>query len=167
MIFGANGVTDYEARTVAVRENMDPAAQVKTLTHELAHVLMHDPDDQEARQHRGIREVEAECRADDRCRARHGHRRVHDPVRLDLGRPRGRPEPAQVVQATGERVRKTALAILDQLDTLQVGDGTPPGLDRDTPARASAVVKSAFLPPVDGGGAGAFLGCAGAGGEGL
>jgi hypothetical protein len=30
-------------------------------------------------------------RADDRCRARHGHRRVHDPVRLDLGRPRGRP----------------------------------------------------------------------------
>ena len=42
-------------------------------------------------------------------------------------------EPVQVVQAAGERVRKTALAILDQLDTLQVGDGTPPGLDRDTP----------------------------------
>ena len=40
-------------------------------------------------------------------------------------------EPVQVVQATGERVRKTALAILDQLDTLQVGDGTPPGLERD------------------------------------
>jgi hypothetical protein len=39
-----------------------------------------------------------------------------------------------VVQATGERVRKTALAILDQLDTLQVGDGTPPGLERDTPS---------------------------------
>ena len=37
-----------------------PAAQVKTLAHELAHVLMHDPDDEEARQHRGIREVEAE-----------------------------------------------------------------------------------------------------------
>jgi hypothetical protein len=43
-------------------------------------------------------------------------------------------EPAQVVQATGERVRKTALAILDQLDTHQVGDGTPPGLERDTPS---------------------------------
>ena len=36
-----------------------------------------------------------------------------------------------MVQATGERVRKTALAILDQLDTLQVGAGTPPGLERD------------------------------------
>lgn len=63
MISGANGMTDYEARTVAVRENMDPAAQVKTLAHELAHVLMHDPDDEEARQHRGIREVEAESAA--------------------------------------------------------------------------------------------------------
>ena len=55
-------------------------------------------------------------------------------------------EAAQVVQATGERVRKTALAILDQLDTLQVGDGTPPGLERDTTARASAAVKTAASP---------------------
>ena len=43
-------------------------------------------------------------------------------------------EPVQVVQSTGERVRKTALAILNQLDTLQVGDGSPPGLERDTPS---------------------------------
>jgi hypothetical protein len=35
MISGANGMTDYEERTVAVRENMDPAAQVKTLAHDL------------------------------------------------------------------------------------------------------------------------------------
>ena len=53
MIFGANGVPT-EARTVAVRENMDPAAQVRRSPS--WHVLMHDPDDQEARQHRGIRE---------------------------------------------------------------------------------------------------------------
>ncbi len=37
-IRGANGVTDYTNRTVAVRSNMDDAAQVKTLAHELAHV---------------------------------------------------------------------------------------------------------------------------------
>ncbi|GAB3058088.1 hypothetical protein GCM10027079_24840 [Sediminivirga luteola] len=60
MIHGANGVTDYTAKTVAVRENMDPAAQVKTLAHELGHVLLHGPDNDEARQHRGIGEVEAE-----------------------------------------------------------------------------------------------------------
>lgn len=49
-------------------------------------------------------------------------------------------EPVEIVKATGERVRKTALTILDQLDTAQVSDGTPPGLDRearqrDQPAR--------------------------------
>ncbi len=32
----------------------------KTCGKELAHVVMHDPDDEEARQHRGTREVEAE-----------------------------------------------------------------------------------------------------------
>ena len=44
-----------------------------------------------------------------------------------------------MVKATGERVRKTALAILDRLDTAQVGDGTPPGLERDTAHREVAV----------------------------
>jgi len=47
-------------------------------------------------------------------------------------------EPAEVVKATGERVRKTALAILDQLDTNQITDGVPPGLNRGTPARQSS-----------------------------
>ena len=60
MIHGANGMTDYTANTVAVRENMDPAAQVKTLAHELGHVLLHGPDAEDVRQHRGIGEVEAE-----------------------------------------------------------------------------------------------------------
>lgn len=34
-IFGANGLTDYSSRVVSVRSDMDPAAQVKTLAHEL------------------------------------------------------------------------------------------------------------------------------------
>ncbi len=38
--------------------------------------------------------------------------------------------PVEVVQATAERVRRTAVSILDQLETPQVGDGDPPGLDR-------------------------------------
>lgn len=138
MISGANGLTDYEARTVAVRENMDSAAQVKTLAHELAHVLMHDPDD-EVRQHRGIREVEAESVAL-MIGAAHGMDTAGYTIpyvstwaaRVD-GQDAG-----QVVQATGERVRKTALAILDQLDTAQVGDGTPPGLERDAAMRPPA-----------------------------
>src|SRR5690606_32719708 len=59
-IRGAHGVTDYANRTVAVRMNMDEAAQVKTLAHELAHVKLHGPDNPDATGHRGIGEVEAE-----------------------------------------------------------------------------------------------------------
>ncbi|UPW02915.1 ImmA/IrrE family metallo-endopeptidase [Rhodococcus pyridinivorans] len=143
MIHGANGMTDYTANTVAVRENMDPAAQVKTLAHELGHVLLHGPDAEEARQHRGIGEVEAESVAL-MVGAAHGMDTsgyTIPYVSSWAARVDGK-EPVEVVKATGERVRKTALAILDRLDTTQVGDGTPPGLDRDatqrdTPAQTS------------------------------
>lgn len=137
MIRGANGMTDYTARTVAVRENMDPSAQVKTLAHELGHVLLHGPDAEEARQHRGIGEVEAESVAL-MVGAAHGMDTsgyTIPYVSTWAARVDGK-EPVEVVKATGERVRKTALTILDQLDTTQVGDGTPPGLDRETPQRS-------------------------------
>ena len=39
--------------------------------------------------------------------------------------------PVEVVQSTAERVRATALGILDKVDTQQVSDGNPPGLDRE------------------------------------
>ena len=134
MIGGANGLTNYSTRQVAVRTNMDDAAQVKTLAHELAHVKLHGPDNPDATGHRGIGEVEAESVAL-MIGAAHGMDTSSYSVPYVsgwAGTVKGK-EPAEVVQATGERVRKTALAILDQLDTLQVGDGTPPGLERDTP----------------------------------
>ena len=137
MIHGANGVTDYAAKTVTVRENMDPAAQVKTLAHELGHVLLHGPDNDEARQHRGIGEVEAESVAL-MIGAAHGMDTsgyTIPYVSTWAARVDGK-EPAEIVKATGERVRKTALSILERLDTAQVTDGAPPGLDRDGPQRA-------------------------------
>lgn len=136
MIHGANGVTDFENKTVAVRENMDPAARVKTLAHELGHVLMHGPDQEKARQHRGIGEVEAESVAL-MVGAAHGMDTsgyTIPYISTWAARVDGK-EPVEVVQATGERVRKTSIGILDQLDTAQVPDGTPPGLNRDTPAK--------------------------------
>ena len=136
LIHGANGVTDYTAKTVAVRENMDPAAQVKTLAHELGHVLMHGPDQEDARQHRGIGEVEAESVAL-MIGAAHGmdtSEYTIPYVSTWAARVDGK-EPVEIVKATGERVRTTALAILDRLDTAQVADGTPPGLDREMPQR--------------------------------
>lgn len=139
VIHGANGMTDYTAKTVAVRENMDPAAQVKTLAHELGHVLLHGPDQEDARQHRGIGEVEAESVAL-MIGAAHGMDTsgyTIPYVSTWAARVDGK-EPVEIVKATGERVRKTALSILDQLDTVQVTDGTAPGLYRDTPERDRA-----------------------------
>ena len=54
----ANGYTDHVSRHVRVREDVSPAQASKTLAHELAHVLLHGPD-QPARD-RHVAEVEAE-----------------------------------------------------------------------------------------------------------
>lgn len=135
---GANGMTDFGSRVVTVRADMDAAARVKTLAHELAHIRMHEPN-AEALSHRGIGEVEAES------------------VALMIGAAHGMDTSAytipyvstwattvsgktavEVVQATGERVRRTAVAILDQFPTAQGGAGDPPGLDRSKPAQGIA-----------------------------
>ena len=61
---GANGYTDYTARTVRVRDDVDPAQAVKTLAHELGHIRAdHEhrfPDYAVSRDCRGQAEVEAE-----------------------------------------------------------------------------------------------------------
>lgn len=61
-IAGANGVTDFGARTVKVRSDVSDAQAAKTLAHELGHVLLHDPDVDPTWQApcRGAKEVEAE-----------------------------------------------------------------------------------------------------------
>lgn len=156
MIGGANGLTNFETRQVAVRENMSDAAQVKTEGHELAHVLMHGPDQEEARQHRGIGEVEAESVAL-MIGAAHGMDTSEYTIPYVAGWAAAvdGKNPVEVVQAAGERIRKTAIDILDQLDTIQVPDGTPPGLDRDPQrrppergsSRAATVVEPEGLRP--------------------
>ena len=56
---GANGVTKITEREVWVRDDVDDAQAVKTLTHELAHVILHtDPTQPVGCE--GVREVEAE-----------------------------------------------------------------------------------------------------------
>ena len=124
---------------------MTEVNQIATLAHELAHVLMHDPKDEDARQHRGVREVEAESVAL-MVGAAHGLDTSGYTIPYVAGWASSvkDAEPAEVVKATGERVRRTALGILDQLDTFQVADGTPPGLARDVP---TAEPKALHVPP--------------------
>lgn len=130
-IGGANGLTDYLTREVSVRMDMNDAAQVKTLAHELGHVMLHGPNNADAAMHRGIAEVEAESVAL-MVGAAHGLDTSSYTVPYVSSWASRVPgtSPVQVVQSTTERVRAAAVTILDRLDTVQVGDGTPPGLDR-------------------------------------
>ncbi|KRA30978.1 MULTISPECIES: ArdC-like ssDNA-binding domain-containing protein [unclassified Nocardioides] len=140
-IGGANGLTDFLTREVSIRMDMDDAAQVKTLAHELGHVLLHAPREDltstdlaaDATLHRGIAEVEAESIAL-MVGAAHGLDTSSYTVPYVSTWAASVPgkTPVEVVQTTADRVRKTALGVLEQLDTPKVGDGNPPGLDRDS-----------------------------------
>jgi hypothetical protein len=144
-IGGANGLTDFMRREVSVRVDMADAAQVKTLAHELGHVMLHDLTDlpvsnataADAAMHRGVAEVEAESVAL-MVAAVHGldtsSYTVPYVATWAASVPGAAPE--LVVRATGERVRTTATKILRRLDTEQVS-GIPPGLDHDPPTRIS------------------------------
>ncbi len=118
---------------------MDDAAQVKTLAHELAHIRLHDPDDEDATRHRGIAEVEAESVAL-MIGAAHGMDTAAYTIPYVSGWAAtvdGK-DPVTVVKHTAERVRQIAVSILDQLDTVQLGTGEPPGLVRKPSARAAS-----------------------------
>jgi hypothetical protein len=136
VIGGANGLTDFITRELSVRMDMDDAQQAKVLAHELGHVLLHAPEDLQARAdatlHRGIAEVEAESVALMLLSA-HGMDSSAYTVPYVSSWANSVPgkSPIEVVAATADRVRVTANAILDHLDTIQVGNGDPPGLTRD------------------------------------
>jgi antirestriction protein ArdC len=165
-IGGANGLTDFGTSEVSVRMDMDDAAQVKTLAHELGHVLLHPPKNSnnssdlaaDASLHRGVAEVEAESvalmvgAAHDLDTSTYTIPYVSTWAVSVPGK-----SPVEVVQSTAERVRATAVGILDNLSTVKVGDGNPPGLDREAlahrkqpkpiqPATATAVRRDEAVP---------------------
>ncbi|NHN55843.1 serine/arginine repetitive matrix protein 2 [Calidifontibacter sp. DB0510] len=130
---GANGVTDFVAHTVTVRADMDDAARVKTLAHELGHVALDHGDRGPQGLHRGIGEVEAESVALMVCTAFGLDSTGYTvPYVASWSSTVKDQNPIEVIRATGERVRGTALAILDRLPEPPGGDGTPPGLDRSS-----------------------------------
>src|SRR5699024_9636833 len=109
MIHGANGLTDYTAQTLAVRQNMAQAAQAHSPGHELAPVLLHGPDQQDARQQRGIGAVEAASVALVSGGADDMDTRGYSIPYVSTWAARGDgKEPVEIVKATGERGRKTA-----------------------------------------------------------
>lgn len=110
---GANGFTNYASRTVRVRDDVEPQQAVKTLAHELAHVLLHSPERITYSANRALCEVEAESVAYIVC-ANAGL--VSDDYSLPYVAVWADGDP-KVVKATAERVVKTAQSVIDGLST--------------------------------------------------
>lgn len=109
--FGANGRTDHGARTVTVRADVSDAQATKTLTHELAHVILH-PCTATYFQCRGRSEVEAESVAFLVCRAA-GLLTDGYTFPYVAGWANGDTE---LVKSTADNVLKTARAILGAME---------------------------------------------------
>ena len=130
---GADGRTDFAARTITVRSDTDDAAIATTLSHEIGHVVLHDPERDGARiAHRGVGEVEAESVAY-LLAAAHGLDTSSDSLPYVAGWLETSKEPSATVGATANRVIRAAHQVLSALDTVQFGDGPPPGIGHVRP----------------------------------
>jgi N-terminal domain of anti-restriction factor ArdC len=128
---GANGYIRYAEHLIRVRDDVDDAQAVKTLAHELAHMLLHSPDDflgEFTGACRGEKEVEAESTAF--LLAAHAGL---DTGEYTFGYVTGWAEqavtqtgkaPHEIVQATGARVVRAATQLTTALDTA-LGHGEP------------------------------------------
>lgn len=139
---GANGFTDFTAREVRVRADVDAAQSVKSLCHEAAHVLTMDAVDMAdygSRQCRGVAEVVAESVAYLVTQA-HGLDSRQYTFNYVAGwalEAAGRDAQArsidQVVRETGDRVISATHRILSH---------TQPAIDQSTPAPPAGPVDA-------------------------
>jgi hypothetical protein len=123
----ANGRTDFLSRRVRIRADVDDAQAVKTLAHEVGHMLMHDRAES-VLACRGIVEVEAESVAY-LVATHHGLDTSEFTFQYVTGwAHRTSEDPAEVVRATGKRVIATAQRVLQHTDAA-LAAGQPPRPD--------------------------------------
>ncbi|ONI79097.1 hypothetical protein BWI15_00180 [Kribbella sp. ALI-6-A] len=145
---GRDGFTDFEARRIVVSDSLGEASAVATLAHEVAHMMMHDPDAVAASGSvmcRGMREVEAESVAFILL-AHHGLETDGEsfPYVAGWAASVDSAEPERVVPRTGERVLRMARELIDL--TSQRADAR----GRRTPARHLSLVPEVAAPTPDG-----------------
>jgi len=121
---GPNGYTAYPTREVVVRSDVDDAQAVKTLAHELGHVLMHDPagfEKGQTRTCRGDREVEAESLAY-LVAADHGLDTAEYTFAYVAGWAAQTGDVDAALRASAVRVLSTAHQVLDRTHTQLAGE---------------------------------------------
>ena len=155
---GANGYTDYTTRTVKIRDDVDDAQAVKTLAHELGHVLLHNPTTDATPVCPGSREVEAESVAY-LVTAAHGLDSSQYTFTYVAGwaeqalppHPEGTTI-ADVIHTTGTRVLKAAHQILDATaapdNTQPVAQALTEAVTRNVAADRTALLLEEAGSPV-------------------
>ena len=136
---GPNGFTAYATKEVVIRSDVDDAQAVKTLAHELGHVLMHDPAaflDGETTRCRGAREVEAESVAY-LVAADHGLETGEYTFAYVAGWAAQTGDVDAALAASGTRVLTTARQVLDTTEAAM----RPPS----SPASAQAIAEASTL----------------------
>ena len=156
---GANGYTDYTTRTVKIRDDVDDAQAVKTLAHELGHVLLHNPTTDATPVCPGSREVEAESVAY-LVTAAHGldssqytFTYVAGWAEQALPHHKEGTSIADVIHTTGTRVLKTAHQILDATaapdNTRTIGQALAETVARNVAADRTAMVPQQSGSPME------------------
>lgn len=129
---GANGRTTWDERLVEVRSDMADAARVKTLLHELGHVILHHPDTLAApfRGRRGpgraVMEVEAESVA---FIVADAHGLFTDDYSFGYVSTWAGTDGVAVMQATASRVAAAARQIIAASDVDHTSGGHVPGAE--------------------------------------
>ena len=122
---GANGRTDWAAKSVLVRADMEDAAMVKTLIHETAHVLLHQSPPARYLP-RPLKEVEAESVA-------YVVASVHGMSTDDYSFPYvaawAGDDADRAIRETQARVNKAARTIISDSPAEHAAGAKPPGTD--------------------------------------
>jgi hypothetical protein len=142
---GANGQTDWGAKSVVVRADMDDAAMVKTLIHEAAHVLLHQ--NPPARYlARALKEVEAESVA---YVVASVHGMPTDEYSFPYVAGWAGADTDKAIRSTQARVNQAARAIIAISPAEHVVGSKPPGTDvalaRSRQLQAEAATQRAEL----------------------
>jgi hypothetical protein len=120
---GANGQTDFAAKTVQVRADMDGAAIVKTLLHEAAHVLLHAAPTGRGLP-RSVQEIEAESVA---FIVADAHGMPTDGYTFPYVAGWGGEQASDLVQSTATRVARAAKELITASPAAHVAGGHVPG----------------------------------------
>ncbi|WP_298347583.1 DUF6782 family putative metallopeptidase [Ferrimicrobium sp.] len=122
---GANGMTDVTAHTIRIRDDMDDAAMVKTMIHEVAHVLLHT-EGLGAALERSRQEVEAESTAFIVAAA---HGMASDDYSFPCIAAWAGADPVKAIAQTQARVSSAARLILEASPAPKTPGGRVPGVE--------------------------------------